>query len=172
MKAHGSKKIEQQFAVKGSNPRNRSLSPPSWQRAKAVQQLTTYWSLLEQTRGSSLKLTKIDDEILQDFKENFPDFDPAATIDEEKMKGKEGKEKWRLFMLKYENSVSDYNFGTILRTNPKFEYGEKETIFGKATHMCATNRRWCRTAMRMQFYAIEIARWVHLRAFSWASNIS
>ena len=81
-------------------------------------------------RGSSLKLTKIDDEIFEDFKTTFPDFDPAATIDEDEMKSKSGKEKWRNFMMKYENTVNDYNFGTILRTNPKFEYGAEETIFG------------------------------------------
>ncbi|KAL9115324.1 MAG: hypothetical protein Q9227_000645 [Pyrenula ochraceoflavens] len=109
---------------------------------KAVQHMATYWSILEKVRGSSLRLTKIDDEILEHLKKDFPDFDPAETIDEDKMKSKEGKEKWRNFINQYEKKIDDYNFGTMLRANPKFEYGEKETIF----------------AMRMQFYAIEIAR--------------
>ncbi|KAL8794389.1 MAG: hypothetical protein Q9195_003088 [Heterodermia aff. obscurata] len=97
---------------------------------KAVQHMSTYWSLLERIRGSDLRLTKIDDEILEHFKTTFPEFDPRQTIDEDKMKSKEGKEKWRNFMMAYEKKVDDYNFGTMLRSNPKFEYGEKETIFG------------------------------------------
>ena len=92
--------------------------------------MTTYWGLLEGIRGSNLRLTKLDDEIYEHFKTEFPDFEPRETIDEDKMKSKEGKEKWRNFMLAYEKKVDDYNFGTMLRSNPKFEYGEKETIFG------------------------------------------
>lgn len=104
--------------------------------------MATYWAILEKMRGSSLRLTKMDDEILSHFKETFPDFDPAATIDEDSMKSKDGKERWRNFMKTYEKTIDDFNFGTMLRNNPKAEYSEKDTIF----------------AMRMQFYAIEIAR--------------
>ncbi|KAK2850634.1 hypothetical protein FQN49_005472 [Arthroderma sp. PD_2] len=109
---------------------------------KAVQQMSTYWAILERAPGSKLRLTKLDDEIYESFKTEFPDFDPAETINEDEMKSKAGKEKWRNWMKQYEEKVTDFNFGTILRANPKFEYGEKETIF----------------AVRMQFYAIEIAR--------------
>ncbi|MCJ1337024.1 hypothetical protein MMC09_002303 [Bachmanniomyces sp. S44760] len=109
---------------------------------KAVQHMSTYWAILEKMKGSKLRLTKIDDEIYEHFCKEFPEFDPTTTIDEDKMKSKEGKERWRNFMMAYEKKVEDYNFGTMLRASPKFEYGEKETIF----------------AMRMQFYAIEIAR--------------
>ncbi|KAM7194387.1 Polysaccharide biosynthesis domain containing protein [Rhypophila sp. PSN 637] len=104
--------IEKQFAV------------------KAVQHMTTYWAILEKVKGSSLRLTKLDDEIYEHLKTDFPEFDPAATIDEDEMKSKAGKERWRNFMMKYEKKVDDYNFGTMLRSNPKWEYGEKETIFG------------------------------------------
>ncbi|EKG15410.1 hypothetical protein MPH_07382 [Macrophomina phaseolina MS6] len=116
--------IEKQFAV------------------KVVQHMTTYWSILERMRGSKLRLTKIDDEIYEHFKKEFPDFDPAATINEDEMKSKAGKERWRNFIMAYEKRVDDYNFGTMLRASPTTEYGEKETIF----------------AVRMQFYAVEIAR--------------
>ncbi|EFE45084.1 hypothetical protein TRV_00109 [Trichophyton verrucosum HKI 0517] len=107
-------------------------------------QMSTYWAILERAPGSKLRLTKLDDEIYESFKTEFPDFDPAATINEDEMKSKAGKEKWRNWMKQYEERVADYNFGTLLRANPKFEYGEKETIF----------------VVRMQFYAIEIARFV------------
>ncbi|KAI9706500.1 MAG: hypothetical protein M1836_003506 [Candelina mexicana] len=109
---------------------------------KAVEQMATYWAILEKVRGSQLRLTKMDNEILEHFKKDFSDFDVRGTINEDEMKSKAGKERWRQFMMEYENKIEDYNFGTIIRSNPKFEYGEKETIF----------------AMRMQFYAIEIAR--------------
>ena len=92
--------------------------------------MTTYWAILEKMKGSQLRLTKIDDKIDEHFKKDFPDFDPKATINEDTMKSKEGKEKWRDFMMTYEKTVDDYNFGTMLRSNPSFEYTEKGTIFG------------------------------------------
>ncbi|KAL2117623.1 hypothetical protein VTJ04DRAFT_7283 [Mycothermus thermophilus] len=116
--------IEKQFAV------------------KVVQHMQTYWSILERVKGSSLRLTKYDDEIYEHLKRDFPEFDPAETIDEDKMKSKEGKERWRNFMMAYEKKIDDFNFGTMLRANPKWEYGKDETIF----------------VPRMQFYAVEIAR--------------
>jgi len=106
--------IEKQFAV------------------KAVQHLETYWKILQRVRGSSLRLTKLDDDIYEHLKKDFPEFDPAETIDEDKMKSKGGKERWRNFMMAYDKKVDDYNFGTLLRLNPKFEYGEKEAIFGES----------------------------------------
>ncbi|KAI5815661.1 polysaccharide biosynthesis-domain-containing protein [Pyronema omphalodes] len=116
--------IEKQFAV------------------KAVVHAQTYWNILQRRKGSELKLTRIDDEIMAHLHEAFPDFDPSVEIDEDVMKSKEGKEKWRNFMMKYEKTVDDFNFGTLLRRRPDVEYEEKTTMF----------------APRMQFYAYEIAR--------------
>lgn len=93
--------------------------------------MQTYWAILEKVKGSTLRLTKMDDEIYEHIKKDFPEFDPAATIDEDEMKSKQGKERWRKFMMAYEKKIEDYNFGTLMRSNPKFEYGEKETIFGE-----------------------------------------
>ncbi|KAI9779407.1 MAG: hypothetical protein M1839_007372 [Geoglossum umbratile] len=142
--------IEKQFAVKALL----SVDTSMLFRSKAVQHMSTYWGLLEKIRGSRLRLTKMDDDIYEHLKRDFPEFDPTETIDEDKMKSKSGKERWRNFMMAYEKKVEDYNFGTLLRSNPKFEYGEKETIF----------------VPRMQFYAIEIARnrsglndWIYVR---------
>nr|POF02577.1 isoform 3 of phosphatidylcholine translocator abcb4 [Quercus suber] len=116
--------IEKQFAV------------------KVVDHMTTYWAILEKMPGSKLRLTKFDDEILEHFNREFPDFDLKGTINEDDMKSKAGKERWRNFIQEYEKKVEDYNYGTMLRANAAWEYGEKETIF----------------AVRMQFYAVEIAR--------------
>ncbi|KAH6847543.1 polysaccharide biosynthesis-domain-containing protein [Chaetomium sp. MPI-CAGE-AT-0009] len=104
--------IEKQFAV------------------KVVQHMQTYWAILERVKGSSLRLTRMDDDIYDHLKRDFPEFDPAETIDEDKMKSKEGKQRWRDFMMVYEKKVDDYNFGTMMRSNPKWEYGKDETIFG------------------------------------------
>ena len=86
-------------------------------------------------------MTKLDDEIYEHFKTEFPEFDPCETIDEDRMKSKEGKEKWRNFMLAYEKKVDDYNFGTMLRSDPKSEYGEKETIFGSCVRLIGQSER-------------------------------
>lgn len=75
-------------------------------------------------------MTKLDNEIYEDFKSQFPEFDPAKPIDEAYMKSKEGKERWRKFMMPYEKKVQDYNFGTLLRNGADKEYEEKTTIFG------------------------------------------
>ncbi|CAK38635.1 protein PBDC1 homolog [Aspergillus awamori] len=122
---------------------------------KAVEHLMTYWSILEKVPGSQLRLTKMDDDILESFQKEFPDFDPAETLNEDKMKSKEGKEKWRNWINQYEKIIEDFNFGTMLRASPNVEYDRDTTIF----------------AMRMQFYAIEIARnraglndWIYERA--------
>lgn len=95
--------------------------------------MQTYWAILERVKGSSLRLTKIDDEIYEHLKADFPEFDAAATIDEDEMKSKSGKERWRKFMMAYEKKVDDYNFGTMVRNNPKEEYEENTTIFGEST---------------------------------------
>ncbi|KAF2003912.1 DUF757-domain-containing protein [Amniculicola lignicola CBS 123094] len=116
--------IEKQFAV------------------KVVQHMETYWSILEKVPGTKLRLTKFDDDIYKHFRNEFPDFDPKATINEDHMKSKEGKEKWRKFIAEYEQTIDDYNFGTMIRANAKDEYSQEGTIF----------------AVRMQFYAIEIVR--------------
>lgn len=127
LSADGEAICRQRFATSPSIPSNYPATDPTI----AVQHMTTYWAILEKVRGSSLRLTKMDDEIYEHLKKDFPEFDPAATIDEDEMKSKTGKERWRKFMMAYEKKIDDYNFGTIIRSNPKWEYGQNETIFGK-----------------------------------------
>lgn len=50
----------------------------------------------------------MDQEIYDHLMEVFPDFSSAIPLDEDEMKNKAGKEKWRLFMTKYENKVRWY----------------------------------------------------------------
>ncbi|KAJ5532467.1 Protein PBDC1 [Penicillium frequentans] len=109
---------------------------------KAVEHLMTYWSILEKVKGSQLRLTKMDDEIYESFMKEFPEFDPAGTLNEDEMKSKAGKEKWRNWINQFEKKIDDFNFGTIVRTRADAEYDQDTTVFG----------------VRMQFYAVEIAR--------------
>ncbi|KAH8655226.1 DUF757 domain-containing protein [Xylariales sp. PMI_506] len=109
---------------------------------KVVQHMETYWAILERVRGSALRLTKLDDEIYEHLQKDFPEFDPAETVDEDKMKSPEGKKRWREFMMAYEKKVDDFNFGTMVRASHKTDYTQDGTIF----------------VPRMQFYAVEIAR--------------
>ena len=94
--------------------------------------MQTYWSILEKVKGSALRLTKMDDEIYAHLKEAFPEFDPAATIDEDAMKSAKGKSSWRNFMMVYEKKIDDYNFGTMVRNSSRVEYEENTTIFGES----------------------------------------
>ena len=102
--------------------------------------METYWAILEHKRGTQLRLTRLDDEIHEHFKKEFPDFDPSATINEDDMKSKEGKERWRNFIMTYEKKIDDYNFGCMLRANTKNEYDETGTIFGESQDACCI--RW------------------------------
>ncbi|KAM6501346.1 DUF757 domain containing protein [Amanita muscaria] len=121
--------IEKQFAV------------------KAVEHAQTYWNLLGKVNPRVLKLTKYDDEIYEHTMRAFPELaepphDKINQIDENWMKSPDGKTRWRQFIQEYEKKIQDHNFGSLIRTNARGEYGETNTIF----------------VTRIQFYAIEIAR--------------
>lgn len=125
-KAENLEEIEMQFAV------------------KAVEQSETYWTLLQKFGPKRLSLTKVDDELYNDLLATFPEFEGGKlqTIDENEMKSKTGKEKWRVFCNRYETKVPDFNFGTLLRLNAGEGYTQDNTMF----------------AVRTQFYAVEIYR--------------
>ncbi|OAA73394.1 DUF757 domain protein [Cordyceps fumosorosea ARSEF 2679] len=122
-RANHDEQIEKQFAV------------------KAVKYLKAHWRILEAQPASTGRLTKLDDEIYEHFRRDFPEVDPKV-INEDEMKSKTGKERWRKFLMSYEKKIQDYNFGTILRVSAKDTYDQDNTIL----------------VPRMQFYAIEIAR--------------
>jgi len=109
--------------------------------ARAFQQAEVHMKLLTAVGTERMKFTKLDQELYDSFRAEFPDFDVSA-IDEEKMKDAKGKEKWREWSNQYKETVQDYNFGTLLRIKPSEGYTSDNTIF----------------ALRVQFLAIEIAR--------------
>lgn len=114
----------------------------------AVEQAETYWNLITKVSGSRLRLTKYDDEIYETFMEHFPEFNNVEKLkkfSEEELKTKEAKERWRKYINLFEKKIDDFNFGTLLRTDCTEEYGQFNTCF----------------AVRIQFYAFEIARNKH-----------
>ncbi|KAK4055072.1 hypothetical protein OIV83_000352 [Microbotryomycetes sp. JL201] len=126
--AENDREIEMQFAV------------------VCFEQAEAYMNLIKKVRPSTLKrLTKWDDEILEAFEKAFPELqsnDRLKKLDEEEMKSKDGKRRWREFMMPFEKRIDDYNFGTLIRADCSGDYTEDNSIFG----------------YRTQFYAIEIAR--------------
>ncbi|CAH1763898.1 8022_t:CDS:2, partial [Entrophospora sp. SA101] len=95
---------------------------------KAMEHAETYFKLVSSVDGKTLRLTRLDDEIYEDFMNSFTDID-IETIDEDLMKSDEGKKKWREWIMKYDTKVKDYNFGTLLRKSAKRGYDEDNTIF-------------------------------------------
>ena len=87
-----------------------------------------------------LSLHRVDDEIFEHLGTAFPElmvepYDKIAKIDEEAMKSKDGKKRWREFIETYKDKVKDYNFGSLIRTDSKSEYSEDNTIFGMHSHV-------------------------------------
>lgn len=90
-------------------------------------------------------MTQFDDEIVEEFFKAFPEYnnkEKLAVLNEDELKTKEAKERWRQYIKNFENKIDDYNFGTLLRVNASEEYSEENTIF----------------VVRIQFYAFELAR--------------
>ncbi|CAO1628040.1 unnamed protein product [Parajaminaea phylloscopi] len=126
---------------------------------KCVEHAQATWNLYEKVKPSTLRLSKLDDEIYADFEQSFPELaaDEAkiSKIDEEAMKSAQGKEAWRSFINRYEGKIADFNFGTLIRTDSSDEYTQFNTTF----------------VTRLQFYVYEIARnrrglndWVYEKA--------
>ncbi|XP_032766084.1 protein PBDC1-like [Rattus rattus] len=108
---------------------------------RAMQHAEVYHKLISSVDPHFLKLTKVDDQIYSEFRENFETL-RVDVLDPEELKSESAKEKWRPFCLKFEGIVEDYNYGTLLRLDCSQGYTEENTIF----------------ARRIQFFAIEIAR--------------
>lgn len=111
---------------------------------KAVMQAETYWNLLTKFKASTFRINPREDDIYDTFLEDFPEYkdkEKLAVISEDEMKSPSGKARWREYCEKFKE-IEDYNFGTLLRIRANEEYSQENSIF----------------AVRIQFYAIEIAR--------------
>lgn len=111
----------------------------------AVEQAETYWNLISKVPGSKLRLTKYDDEIYEEFVNDFPEYTDLSKLNkfnEDELKTPVAKDRWRKLIARFEKKIDDFNFGTLLRTDASQEYGQLNTTF----------------VVRIQFYAFEIAR--------------
>ncbi|XP_038173340.1 protein PBDC1 isoform X6 [Arvicola amphibius] len=96
---------------------------------RAMQHAEVYYKLISSVDPQFLKLTKVDDQIYSEFRENFETL-RVDVLDPEELKSESAKEKWRPFCLKFEGIVEDYNYGTLLRLDCSQGYTEENTIFG------------------------------------------
>ncbi|EHB01907.1 hypothetical protein GW7_10401 [Heterocephalus glaber] len=108
---------------------------------RAMQHAEFYYKLISSVDPRFLKLTKVNDQIYSEFREHFEKL-KIDVLDPEELKSELAKEKWRPFCLKFDGSVEDFNYGTLLRLDCSQGYTEENTSF----------------APRIQFYAIEIAQ--------------
>ncbi|KAH0516472.1 Protein PBDC1, partial [Microtus ochrogaster] len=99
---------------------------------RAMQHAEVYYKLISSVDPQFLKLTKVDDQIYSEFRENFEKL-RVDVLDPEELKSESAKEA---------SLVENYNYGTLLRLDCSQGYTEENTIF----------------APRIQFFAIEIAR--------------
>lgn len=108
---------------------------------KSYHHAETYFNLISSVDPTALKLTKMDDEIYEEFRKDFPDL-KMDIIKEDELKSAEAKEKWRPFINRFEKTIEDFNFGTLLRIDCTKDYSEENSIL----------------VVRAQFLAIEVAR--------------
>ena len=108
---------------------------------KAIEHMQIYFNLISAIDPKLLKLTPKDDVIYEKFRSTFPNLS-VDVLDVEELKSSDAKEKWRPFCSEFEGLVEDFNYATMLRTDPNKDYGEDNSI----------------VVPRIQFLAIEIAR--------------
>lgn len=108
---------------------------------KAHRHAETYQRLLSSVQASSLRLTKIDDQLYSSFRSHFTQLD-INRLDVDLIKSAEGKERWREFCNLFEGQVEDWNMATLLRIDASGDVSEENSVI----------------VPRIQFLAIEVAR--------------
>lgn len=70
---------------------------------------------------------------MEAFAKAFPELqndEALKVVNEEDMKSRVGKERWRNYMMPFEKHIDDYNFGTLIRRDCTEDYTEANSIFG------------------------------------------
>ena len=52
----------------------------------------------------------------------------TLLIDDKCFQSKEGKEQWRNWVNQYKDTLKDFNFGSLLRTDPTQDYSAENTV--------------------------------------------
>ncbi|EHB09202.1 hypothetical protein GW7_21417 [Heterocephalus glaber] len=94
---------------------------------RAMQHAEVYYKLISSVDPQFLKLTKVDDQIYLEFREHFAKL-KIDVLDSEELKSESAKETWRPFCLKFDGSVEDFNYGTLLRLDCSQGYREENTL--------------------------------------------
>jgi hypothetical protein len=88
----------------------------------------------------------MDDDIVADLYTRFPEYkeNPGLLlhINEDEFKSPENKVRWREFIQGYQESLTEYNFGTLVRKDSDRCYSEENSML----------------VTRAQFVAVEIVR--------------
>jgi len=72
----------------------------------------------------------IDDEIYTEFRKEFPDM-RVDVFDEDWSKSPEGKEKWRAFLSRYDDSkLREHNTGTLMRIDVSKPFTPENVCLG------------------------------------------
>jgi hypothetical protein len=108
---------------------------------KAMHHAETYFKLISSIDVSTLPLTKLDDDLYDAFTRIFPEIN-VSELKQELFTTEPYKTRWREFIMVYEKTITDYNFGTLLRMDVNGDYTESNTMF----------------VTRTQFFCIEVAR--------------
>ncbi|CAI2736970.1 unnamed protein product [Dicrocoelium dendriticum] len=127
--------------VGGSTYQNDPNIESQW-AIRSIEHAKAHLNLVCSVRDpSTLRLTKMDDAIYDEFCSHFPELD-VDLICEAKLKSEESKKVWREFCGKFSSQLEDYNFATLFRLDASKGYSEQNTCI----------------VPRVQFLAIEIAR--------------
>ncbi|PAA80003.1 hypothetical protein BOX15_Mlig003719g1, partial [Macrostomum lignano] len=110
---------------------------------KACRHASTHWNLLRLMSAdpAKLRLTPQDDAIYAEFRARFPCLAVGKLVESE-LKSEDSKSAWRQFCQLFEDTVGEYNFGTLLRLDSAGDYSEANTTL----------------VPRIQFLAVEVAR--------------
>jgi hypothetical protein len=127
--------------VTAENVENLGEIEKQW-AVKALEHAETYYKLICEVQPSTLRLTRVDDDLYEDFRKTFPDMDIKKLAPSDINATESIKSIWRSFIMPYETRIAHYNFGSLIRLDSSQDYTEQNSYF----------------VTRTQFYAIEIAR--------------
>jgi len=96
---------------------------------KAVKYAETHFKLLQGCDSLTLRLTRYDDNIFEQFQRMFKGL-KLDVLNPDDIKSDEAKQLWRPFCNQFEGQVNDFNFGTLLRLDTSKDYSEENTMLG------------------------------------------
>lgn len=103
--------------ITAENAENLEEIEKQW-AVKAMHHAETYFNLLTKVDGAKLRLTKIDDEIYEDFVNHFPHLNVASLDEMNDFKTEDAKAKWREFIMKWVLCLSGSGLILLTQSHP------------------------------------------------------